>query len=251
MRMGTRLRCASSRSLRTARWRSPALRQPTCPTPGWEGTDSFTYAAWDGSIDSNLGSVSVAVSAAERPSFPPEGVVNAASYQGGAIAPGEMVAIFGSGMGPASLAPIQLNSAGLVTRSLAGTRVLFDGMPAPLIYTSATQLVAMVPYGVAGNNTSQVQVEYGGILSPAVSIPVAAAVPGLYAADASGTGQGAFLNQDGVTRNSAANPAPKGSVAVLYATGEGQIDSTVMDGQLLSMPLPGAGVEGFGTDRRH
>jgi uncharacterized protein (TIGR03437 family) len=208
------------------------------PYPGWEGTDSFTYSAWDGSVESNLGSVSAAVAASQRPNFPPEGVVNAASYQGGAIAPGEMLAIFGTGLGPDSPASIQLNSAGLVTRSLGGTRVLFDGMPAPLIYVSATQLVAMAPYGIAGKSASQVQVEYGGILSPAVPIPVGPAMPGLFAADASGTGQGAFLNQDGVTRNSAANPAPKGSVAVLYATGEGQIDSSVLDGQLLALPLP-------------
>ncbi len=208
------------------------------PYAGWEGTDTFTYAAWDGSVDSNLGSVSVTVAAAQRPSFPPEGVVNAASYQGGGIAPGEMVAIFGTGMGPASPAWVQLNSAGLVTRSLAGTRVLFDGMPAPLIYTSANQLVAMVPYGVAGKSASQVQVEYAGILSSAVSVPVLPSVPGLFAADASGSGQGAFLNQDGITRNSAASPAPKGSVAVLYATGEGRIDANVFDGQLLSIPLP-------------
>ncbi len=206
--------------------------------PGWEGTDSFTFSAWDGSVDSNLGSATVSVSAAQRPSFPAEGVVNAASYQGGAIAPGEMVAIFGSGLGAANPSPVQLNSAGMVTRALAGTRVLFDGMPAPLIYTSATQLVVMVPYGVAGKSATEMRVEYGGIQSAAVSVPVAVAVPGLFAADASGAGPGAFLNQDGVTRNSAANPAPKGSVVVLYATGEGQINTAVLDGQLLAVPLP-------------
>lgn len=208
------------------------------PYPGWEGTDSFTFSAWDGSVDSNLGSATLSVFAARRPSFPAEGVVNAASYQGGAVAPGEMVAIFGSGLGAASPASVQLNSAGMVTRSLAGTRVLFDGTPAPLIYTSPAQLVAMVPYGAAGKSATQVRVEYGGIQSTAVSVPVAVAVPGLFAADASGSGPGAFLNQDGVTRNSAANPAPKGSVIVLYATGEGQINTPVFDGQLLAPPLP-------------
>src|SRR6185436_4230422 len=38
-----------------------------------------------------------------RPAFPAQGVANAASYQGGGVAPGEMVTLFGSNLGPAAM----------------------------------------------------------------------------------------------------------------------------------------------------
>lgn len=208
------------------------------PFSGWEGTDSFTFAAWDGSTNSNLATVVVAVTSPQRPSVSAQGVVSAASYQGGAVAPGEMVAIFGNGMGPGAGVSPQVNTAGLLTRSLAGTRVLFDGQAAPMIYTSAGQLAAMVPYRVAASASTQIQVEYQGIRSTAVSVPITATLPGLFAADASGRGPGTILNQDGITLNSTAQPAPKDSIVVLYATGEGVLDTSVMDGQLATFPLP-------------
>jgi uncharacterized protein (TIGR03437 family) len=41
-------------------------------------------------------------------------VLNAASYVGGAVSPGEIVAIFGSGMGPSTISDLQLDSKGYV-----------------------------------------------------------------------------------------------------------------------------------------
>src|ERR1039458_1110593 len=76
-------------------------------------------------------------------------ITNVASYANGPISPGEMVVIFGSGMGPSSVVGLQLDQQGRVANTLSQVRVLFDGNPAPLIYVSATQISAMVPYGVA------------------------------------------------------------------------------------------------------
>jgi uncharacterized protein (TIGR03437 family) len=54
---------------------------------------------------------------------------------------------------------------------------------------------AVVPYGVAGQSSTTLQVEYLGAVSAPVSLPVAAAVPGLFTANASGNfGPGAILN---------------------------------------------------------
>ena len=49
------------------------------------------------------------------------------------IGPGEMIRISGHGLGPAVAAGAQLDSSGRVSTSVAGTRILFDGVPAPLI----------------------------------------------------------------------------------------------------------------------
>ena len=58
---GTRSRCASSRSRRTAPSASAATLATYIPEPGFQGADPFTFAAWDGSTDSNLGTVTVDV----------------------------------------------------------------------------------------------------------------------------------------------------------------------------------------------
>ena len=200
--------------------------------PGFEGEDTFTWAAWDGQAESALATVRVNVRAASRPVLTAEGVVNAASYKGGGVAPGEMATIFGTAMGPGNLAPLEVNSAGLLARSLAQTRVFFDGAPAPLIHSKDTQVTVMVPYSVAGKASVQVVVERSGIRSDPVTVPVLAAAPGLFARNMQGTGQGAILNEDGVTANSPSSPAPRGSVVAIFATGEGLTDHEWIDGQL-------------------
>jgi len=53
----------------------------------------------------------------------------------------------------------------------------------------------------------------------------------VFTADSSGRGQAVAINQDG-SPNSAANPASRGSVVVVYATGEGQTDPAGVDGKL-------------------
>jgi uncharacterized protein (TIGR03437 family) len=157
-------------------------------------------------------------------------IVNAANYANGPVAPGGIVSILGSGMGPFNGAGLQLAS-GMVATSLAGARVLFDGVPAPLLYVSGDQINTVVPYRVAGRASTQVQVEYLGALSKALTVPIATASPGVFTADASGTGQGAILNQD-FGGNSAANPATPGSIVMIYATGEGQVSPRPADGSI-------------------
>ena len=52
-------------------------------------------------------------------------------------------------------------------------------------------------------------------------LPVAGSAPGVFTLDATGTGPAAVVNQDG-SLNSATNPAARGSVISIYATGEGR-----------------------------
>lgn len=166
-----------------------------------------------------------------------QAVTSAASY-GTAIAPGQMVIVWGSGMGPGKLAGLQLDGNGMVATAVAGVRVLFDGVPAPVVYASAAQCSAVVPYFGSAKATTHVQVEYQGVRSDPLQIPVSATAPGLFTANASGNGQGAVLNQDGITPNSAAAPASSGSVVILWGTGEGVTDPPGVDGRLAVDVLP-------------
>jgi trimeric autotransporter adhesin len=78
-------------------------------------------------------------------------VVNAASWSGGTVAPGELVVIGGTMLGPATGVSGTVDpSTGKMVSQLAGTTVLFNGVAAPLLYTSATQVNAIVPYEEVG-----------------------------------------------------------------------------------------------------
>lgn len=159
-------------------------------------------------------------------------VANAASYAAGAVAPGEIVVIYGISLGGAAIVTAQVTAEGLVATTLAGTRVLFDGVPAPLLYTTGNQVSAIVPYGLDGRTQSSMQVEYQGILSKPFVVPVAKAAPGIFTADSSGRGQGAIVNEDG-TINTPDNPASPGSLVSIYGTGDGQTLPNGKDGVII------------------
>lgn len=170
-------------------------------------------------------------------------IVNGASNQAGAIAPGEVVAIYGSGLGPAQLATFSLTSAGLVPTSVAGTSVFFNNIAAPVLYTSANQVGAIVPFGISGPQ-AQVAVIYQGQQSSSVVASVATTVPGIFTSNAQGTGQAAAVNQDG-SINSAARPVKISQVISLYVTGAGQTNPAGADGQPAGtvLPVPVLGVK--------
>ncbi len=164
-------------------------------------------------------------------------VVNAASFLGGPIAPGELVTLFGTGIGPTKLANYTLASPTFVDTLTGDTSVLFDGVPAPLIYASTAQTTAIVPYSVAGKTTTQMVVVFQGRASTPLALPVTQAAPALFSSDSSGKGNGAILNQDN-SINSPANPAAKGSVVILYGTGEGQTEPKGVDGRIAATVFP-------------
>jgi uncharacterized protein (TIGR03437 family) len=166
-----------------------------------------------------------------RPRIRWECVLNAADYLGGGVAPGEIVTVMGSAMGPSNLTRLQVSSDGHLPTSLSGARILFDGEPAPLIYVSETQSSAIVPFGVAGKTSVNVQVEYNGVLSSAVNLPVFESRLGIFTFNSSGAGQAAVVNEDG-TINSPANPAAPSSVVSIYATGGGLTQPPGADDQI-------------------
>ena len=162
-------------------------------------------------------------------------VVNSASGIAGGVAPGEILTVRGYSVGAAAVSGIKLDSSGNVVRQSNGLLVTFDGIPAPLIYTSSNQTNLIVPYEVAGKASTVMQVTYvaaaGTFQTAAWTLPVVGSAPGVFTIDATGTGQGAIVNQDG-TVNSAANAAALGSVISIYATGEGQTSPAGVTGSV-------------------
>ncbi len=179
-------------------------------------------------------------------------VVNAASLEIGAYAPLEIITVFGSGLGPKL--GVSAPSGSSLPLSLAGTQVLFDGKPAPLLFVQESQINAIVPASAApGNHDISTQVWISVIRTLTGAVPsssglrtvITRAAPGLFTQDGSGLGPGAILNEDG-TLNSVSNPAARGSVVALFATGGGLTSPLLGDGQIATIAAPlstvGAGV---------
>lgn len=151
-------------------------------------------------------------------------LVNAASMLPGPVAPGEIVTIFGTGFQPNQ------------------TQVLFDGKPATVFYTGTNQLNLLAPSQFAPPSSTEIAVVVNGLKIADWIGPVTAAAPGIFT---SGNGLAAANNEDG-TLNSPANPAPRGSIISLYATGQGaaSISTTLTIGSypaelLYAGPAPG------------
>jgi uncharacterized protein (TIGR03437 family) len=157
----------------------------------------------------------------------PEGVANGATLRTGAVAPGEIVTIYGAGFGPANGAGLQLDSSGRVGTQLGGTQVMFDGIAAPILFANNSQVNLVVPYEVAGQASTQVQAMLQGKPTNTIALPVTDSSPGVFA----------IVNQD-LSVNSASNPAGAGSTLVLYGTGEGVTNPASLDGAVNSSVFP-------------
>jgi uncharacterized protein (TIGR03437 family) len=154
-----------------------------------------------------------------------QSVVNSASFQP-VITPGGMVSILGTSLAPSLTATF--NNAGLFPTSLANTTVTFNGVAAPLLSTSPGQINAVAPYEIAGQKTVQVVVtQYPQTTfqqsSAAFSVPEVDNSLALFAMAQNGNGQPGIQNcgAQSCSANSAGNPAPPGSIVVMFANGGG------------------------------
>jgi len=159
-----------------------------------------------------------------------EGVANSASFQAGGIAPGEIISIYGGpgvSLGPSTPVGLQVTAAGLVSNQLGGTQVMIGGVAAALTYVSSSQVNAVVPYEVAGQTSTQIELIVQGKPTNSVTVPVVATSPGIFV----------ITNPDG-TVNTPANSVASSGYLVLYGTGEGQTTPAGVDGGVNSTVFP-------------
>jgi uncharacterized protein (TIGR03437 family) len=137
----------------------------------------------------------------------------ASAFPTGAVAPGEIITLFGNGFGSAK------------------PSVNFSQYPATVLYTSNCQINAVVPFEVIPGLPTFVTVQSGGQTLGPIKLPVVVAAPGIFTTNQSGGGQAAILNQDS-TANSPSNPAARGSIVSVYMTGAGALNPFINDGSL-------------------
>jgi len=157
-----------------------------------------------------------------------------------AVAPGEIVTLFGASIGPGTAAQATPDANGLIEKQLTGTTVTFNGLAAPVLSTSSTEVVAIVPYELSGATSATVQVLYQNSVLAAGTVPVAATAPQVFNPASIGFTAGTVLNVDGSV-NGPGNPAAESSTITIFVTGEGQtlphgVDGLVAEGP--TFPLP-------------
>ena len=145
---------------------------------------------------------------------------------------GEVLTIFGGNLGPRT--PIEASAVDGrdLPQELAGTRVRMGAGPVPLIAVEPSRVDAVFPYRDV--RREKMIVERDGLASNPVEVQYSYYMvsPGLFSGDGSGAGQALAIHQGDGSRNGPENPAPKGSIIVLYATGLGQTAPFGIDGRI-------------------
>jgi uncharacterized protein (TIGR03437 family) len=159
------------------------------------------------------------------PVISPGGVVNNATYSATAVAPGSLLAVFGSGLATATQQPPGLQW----PTNLAGATISVNNTPAPIYFASPGQVNIQLPYE-AGVGTAVAMANGACGTSAPVTFQVAAAAPYIFqTASGDGIVQNIVTGQL-PTLNSAQNPAKAGGVITVYLTGIGALDNPVATG---------------------
>ncbi len=157
------------------------------------------------------------------------GTVSAASFSSSVDrTTGEMVAIFGANLATDTVVGSTLP----LVPQLGETLLSLSGQPLPLLFVSANQVNAILPYGLTVGTPYQLIAVRGARQSTVLQVTVAAGDPAVFSADSSGRGQGAIYRvaPGPVVRADASNPANAGDTLLLYCAGLGALDSAVADG---------------------
>ncbi len=185
----------------------------------------------------------VPLTVAQTPSVTEDGVLNAAGYvkagnPGFAVAPGSLVAIFGTDLADGLVAA---DSVPLST-SLSNVSVTFNDTPAPVLFVSPGQINAQLPSNTlpegATSGVAAVVVRRGGSSSQPRNVQVARFSPAIFTLPGTGVGPAVAVNNDdgslaqpeGSVQGVAAEPVKRGRALIIYGNGLGAVDIPVQDG---------------------
>src|SRR5450432_105144 len=166
------------------------------------------------------------------------------------VAPGQLLSLFGNDLVPST----GFSPSSSVAPSTSTFGVYFNGIPAPILYSSAQQINLQVPVEIAGQSTVQMQVvdqQTPLHLSETYTLGVVQRQPAIYLAPATIASRftsytecggatvfgvaAAALNADG-TINDCTNPAPTGSMVTLFVNGLGSVTPALTTGAIAPAP---------------
>ncbi len=190
-----------------------------------EGATRLFLGVNDGPASDNYGSFFVAVSPEleQGPSFQLSGIINGGGFGAGPLAAGSIASIFGSNLS----AVAQSATSVPLPKVIAGTRVWFNSLEAPLFAVSPTQINAQIPPELISEQAVQVVVSAGGPPGTPSILTLAPFRPGIFT-----YGQNApvIVKFPPGQLVSSAEPVKPGDVLVIYATGLGAVTPFVAGG---------------------
>jgi minor extracellular serine protease Vpr len=156
------------------------------------------------------------------------GVVDAATFQTGqGLAPGSYISIFGSGLSDSR----QVVSTPYLPISLSTISVSFFGgglsVAGHLHFVSPGQVNVQIPWEFAGQSSVTLKVNFGGLESNLITVPLNSYSPGVF--------PGPAVQDSKYQLITASNPAQKGQTIIIYANGLGPVSNQPASGD----PSPG------------
>ncbi len=181
-----------------------------------------------------------AAAAASTPIITPGSVVNGASYLG-AISPGSLAAVYGTNLADA----VHTVSGPDFPTNVAGVTVTVNGLPAPLIYVSPTQINFQVPWEVSPGLAVPVEVSWNGAASNVEQVTIAStASPSMFLSEyVNGVAWVTGAVADGCPTPVSECSVKAGANYQLWANGLGPVSSALEDG----VPAPLAPLEVTGS----
>jgi uncharacterized protein (TIGR03437 family) len=166
----------------------------------------------------------------QAPSYSTAGIVNGSDFSAGPFAPNSMLSVFGANLAfnTVGLNTDNASAAGLPFQ-LGNISVYIDNVLVPLLYVSPGQINLLIPPNeIAGDVTLHVVRQ--GLTGPTVTIRLVNAAPALFPSpDNYALAQDYNANSAVVT---AAAPAHRGDLIVLYATGLGATQTVLGTGEV-------------------
>ena len=213
------------------------ILQTSISTTGSVSTPSFSLAV----VQDQFGNLIVA-DGSNRVAFyfPTLSAQNAANgMPNRALAPGVIASIFaaaGGNFGTATAAYTDLPSPIIpLPKTLADVQVLVNGVPAPLFFVGPGQINFVVPMNTSAGGPAELQVlnvSTGRLLAISAAVAMNTVSPAIFEISQTGPDrQAAVLNQNNSV-NSALNPAKRGEIISVYATGQGFLDGAPADGDV-------------------
>lgn len=165
---------------------------------------------------------------AGSPSTTSQGVVNAASFTAGLV-PGSLATVFGTGIsafeGNAEAAQFPLPT------EINGTSVRINGTAVPLIAVARSgvseQINFQAPFDLAPGSQASIVITNNGRSSAAVTVPVVAAQPELFAL----ANNAAIVTRADGSLVTEARPIARGQAFTVWATGVGAVSNPPATGQ--------------------
>jgi len=212
-------------------WRGPLL------LAGLSGPFPLRLEARDSIGRSGCLLVGGAAEDAGAPVLSPGGIVSVASFEPAVpLAPGGMIAMFGSGLstGTQSAAGFPIPARLGATRAVLPTASL-DARDARLLFAGPGQVNAILPYRLTDEQYTVVLRRDGALPSNPIAIRLRPNAPAVFMANQEG--QGSVTLVDGRTLADSANPVNRGDFVIIYAEGLGEVDPPIANGEQTTLPL--------------